>query len=96
MTARPARLATDALLIGVALLLVLAVATDLGRRAGLSQRMRIDRHALRIYMGPRAVDPHLMRISVHGTQDLVCAPAQDRPSRRARVCLRVTHAASPG
>jgi hypothetical protein len=86
------RRATDALLIALGLLLAVAVAVDVARSNALAERMRRDRSALRAYLHPQVVDPHLVSISVGGSRDLVCAPRHGR--RRSRVCIHVLHTAA--
>jgi hypothetical protein len=94
MTRLP-RCATDVLLVCVGLLLALAVAVDVGRRIALGWRMRVDRHAMRVYLRPQVVDPHLMSIAVQGPRDLVCITTHEKRRRRAshrvRVCVHVAH-----
>lgn len=86
------RRATDVLLVTVGVLLALAVAVDVGRRMALAWRMRVDRHAMRVYLHPRAVDPQLVSIRVQGPRDLVCVTTLDHRKRRhVRVCLQVVH-----
>jgi hypothetical protein len=79
------------LLIGFGILLALAVAHDLARRIALQQRMRVDRHALRAYLEPRTIDPHLIDITVHGPQDLVCLPTGDHHGPPRHICIEVVH-----
>jgi hypothetical protein len=89
---RRARRATDVLLVTVGLLLALAVAVDVGRRIALGWRMRVDRHALRVYLRPQVLDPRLVSIRVQGPRDLVCVTTPDRRARhRVRVCVHVSH-----
>lgn len=83
------RRTTDVLLVGVGLLLALAVAVDVGRRIALDWRMRVDRHAMRVYLHPQVVDP-LMKISVRGPHEVVCVTTRDRLGHE-RVCVRVAH-----
>jgi hypothetical protein len=86
------RRATDVLLVTVGVLLALAVAADVGRRMALGWRMRVDRHAMRVYLHPQAVDPQLVSIRVREPRDLVCVTTRDRRERRrVRVCLHVAH-----
>jgi hypothetical protein len=87
--ARLPRRATDALLIALGLLLAVAVAVDVARSNALAERMRRDRSALRTYLHPHVVDPHLVSISVRGSRDLVCVPRHGR--RRSRICIHVVH-----
>jgi hypothetical protein len=89
------RWATDALLVTVGLLLALAVAVDVGRRIALGWRMRVDRHAMRVYLHPQVVDPRRMSITVQGPHDLVCATTHEHRDRH-RVCVRVAHPSADG
>jgi hypothetical protein len=91
------RRATDALLVTVGLLLALAVTVDVGRRMALGWRMRVDRHAMRVYLHPQVVDPRLVSIRVQGPHDLVCATTRERRDRdRVRICVRVAHPSANG
>ncbi|MCA1682639.1 MAG: hypothetical protein LC685_01345 [Actinobacteria bacterium] len=83
--------ATNALLIAIGLLLAVAVGVDVQRRIALAQRMRVDRHVLRVYLKPQVVDPQAMTISVRRARDLVCVPARGHAPRHGRVCIHVVH-----
>jgi hypothetical protein len=97
VTTRLPRRATDALLVTVGLLLALAVAVDVGRRIALGWRMRVDRHAMRVYLHPQVVDPRLMSIRVQGRHDLVCVTTRGHRERhRVRVCVHVAHPSADG